>query len=289
MQALIQKTKVVATNTTAVSPITTLAGVPYQQFAKSAKWGMDLWDDLIAPWYQAPMYVETWISGSGGPMSSMCYNQTNPAKEKINEKFDIYEVAAVRMPDGKNWTNTQDHSKWGVAVSSEAGNNQVFHSTAVCVGDMNRMCSQEKRGGGALCTQNAGLQQAFLSIVADVETCYLKNPCNVTSGSVCYWCTATDLTYPPTYYPTQSPAPVVDDGSSSSSNNSKNIFGINDTKFYILTIVGCAIIFGGVIYIGRLIQIRRAKKSPLASEDTLRQAPFSSYASDADISIKNLN
>ena len=42
------------------------AGVNYTQFAKSASWGKDLYDDFVAVVLNEDIYVETWRSGSGG-------------------------------------------------------------------------------------------------------------------------------------------------------------------------------------------------------------------------------
>ena len=268
MVALIARDKVADTNeTVAGAPITTLAGVPYEQFAKSAKWGEDVWDDLIAPYYETPMYVETWISGSGGAMSSMCYNSTNPAIEKINEEYDVYQVNQILMPDGDNWSNTQDHSKWGVAKSTEQGNNQIFYSTAVCIGDMNRMCSQEKRGGGALCTQNAGLLKAFTDIIVGTETCYLKDPCS--TSSPCYWCAMpSDLTYPPTFFPTNSPVNAAD------TNSGDNALNITDPKVFIGAIVGAALLLSLIIYISKLRKNRQNKTSLAAKDHHAARSSF---------------
>ena len=101
------------------------------------------------------------------------------------------------MPNGDSWTVQQDHSKYGFGVQSS--------SLVTCVGDINRMCSQERRGGGALCFEDEGLHTAFLDVAYDVEPCYNEDPC---TDSNCYYC---DFTMTPTYapttqYPTQSPS-----------------------------------------------------------------------------------
>jgi deoxyribonuclease II len=263
MTELINKVKISSTNITAANAFYTMDGQKYIQFAKSKKWAMDLWDDLIAPYYKTPMNVETWISGSGGAMSSMCYNATNPAIEKINEPYDIFQVAYIEMPDGENWANTQDHSKWGVATNSEPDNNQKFNSLASCIGDINRMCSQENRGGGAMCIEDSGLKKAFTEIIAGTETCYLKDPCedydDDPSNPQCYWCPAqaAGLTYPPTYAPTQNDG--GQDASSGASNN-HSTFGVEDPKMFFGLVIGAAAVLGLVIYI-----VKRYTKKPKVS------------------------
>ena len=45
----------------------------------------------------------------------------------------------------------------------------------VCVGDINRMNTQKKRGGGTVCFQNAKVWKAFTGIVKLVEPCTKPN------------------------------------------------------------------------------------------------------------------
>jgi hypothetical protein len=49
------------------------------------------------------------------------------------------------------WPETHDHAKWGITVDSDW----------VCVGDINRMVSQEKRGGGTIALQDPTLWAAL--------------------------------------------------------------------------------------------------------------------------------
>ncbi len=60
------------------------------------------------------------------------------------------------------WTNAQDHAKWAVCKD---GNSWT------CVGDMNRMDTQEKRGGSFFCVNDENLWQAFKSVVYQTEAC----------------------------------------------------------------------------------------------------------------------
>ena len=192
-------------NNTALTSVTTIqtsGGRTFQQFAKSKSFGKSTWDDLVAPYYETPLNVETWILGSGGRMSSIC-GANNTFLE-----YNIYQVDDVKMPFGTNWSNTADHSKWANAVSRGSNANQQSYSSphgmlATCVGDTNRMCSQENRGGGALCTEeNYYLWLAFNSSIAAVESCFEYYPCTSTSYvSSCYWCP-----YQPTYTPTRMPS-----------------------------------------------------------------------------------
>jgi deoxyribonuclease-2 len=49
------------------------------------------------------------------------------------------------------WPETHDHAKWGITL----------HEPWICVGDINRMISQRKRGGGTIAFQNRTLWQAL--------------------------------------------------------------------------------------------------------------------------------
>lgn len=89
-------------------------------------------------------------------------------------------VQTVKMPDGRTWQGTDDHSKWAVGAPGGAS---VF-----CVGGINRMCSQEKRGGAALCSTAAAGREAFSKIVAATEKCWEYNPCKGAAKGSCYWC-----------------------------------------------------------------------------------------------------
>ena len=104
-------------------------------------------------------------------------------------QYEVIEVSTMIMPDGTSWTGTQDHSKWAIArPSDEYGiDKNKMDSTMVCVGDNNRMCSQENRGGGAICIEDFDLWKAFNSTISTVESCYSYNPCGG-SSTQCYWC-----------------------------------------------------------------------------------------------------
>ena len=88
--------------TTSVLSFVSLAGKQYYQFAKSGKWGKDLWDDLVAPYFHMSMNVETWRDGVGGRMGSRC-----PAEDGL----DVNMISTISMPDGVSWDGTRDHSK----------------------------------------------------------------------------------------------------------------------------------------------------------------------------------
>ena len=187
------------TTASVVPFVSAIKGEQFYHFGKAAAWGQDLWDDLVSPYFGTALNVETWRSGAGGRMGSMCgsTNRYTP--------YDINVVSTVSMSDGVWWGGTSDHSKWAVSTTTRSsavgsGTNSVRVS---CVGDINRMCSQESRGGGAICNKNVQVWSAFNSIVYDTEPCFQVNPC-LGSSTKCFWCSAS-FTPIPSAIPTRLP------------------------------------------------------------------------------------
>jgi deoxyribonuclease-2 len=156
--------------------VSTKGGKSFTQYQKSKNWGKDLYEDLIAPSLNKDLYLETWRTGSGGRIGSMC----GAKNSQYGKAYNVYMVQTVQMPDGVSWSGTMDHSKWTISTTS----------TWVCVGDMNNMCSQETRGGGTMCMQDSSAWSAFYDVIAATEACWAYNPCDPVSGS-CYWCPTT--------------------------------------------------------------------------------------------------
>ena len=67
------------------------------------------------------------------------------------------------LHDSVTWASTLDHSKW--CIQKGRG------SYLVCLGDMNRMESQRKRGGGAFCTYDERLWNVLSKVISQVEEC----------------------------------------------------------------------------------------------------------------------
>jgi deoxyribonuclease II len=69
----------------------------------------------------------------------------------IHKTFDVKYINLSSMGAHWAWPETHDHAKWGISVQSDW----------VCVGDINRMISQRKRGGGTIALQNKTLWSAL--------------------------------------------------------------------------------------------------------------------------------
>ncbi len=121
------------------------AGAQFRLLAKNRHWDKDFWVDLIGPKLGVDFNIETWRRG------------TLPGTLDSDGKNDVKDVLYVNLkPLGIDceWHYTKDHAKW--ATSRE--------SCWICVADINRQVSQEKRGGGAICFQNEKLWQCLSQI-----------------------------------------------------------------------------------------------------------------------------
>ena len=117
-------------------------GMPFKVLAKNREWGKDFWNDWVGPQLQADMDVETWIRGPIPPVVD---------SDGIHKTFDVKFINLGPLGLHWAWPETHDHAKWGITTDSNW----------VCVGDINRMISQRKRGGGTIAFQNRTLWQAL--------------------------------------------------------------------------------------------------------------------------------
>jgi deoxyribonuclease II len=120
----------------------TRGGQAFQVFAKNRLWGKDFWSDLVGPGLHANMDDETWIRGPIPPILD---------SDGIYKTFDIKFITLHRLRAPWAWPETKDHAKWGITTTNDW----------VCAADINRMISQEKRGGGGIALQNHALWSAL--------------------------------------------------------------------------------------------------------------------------------
>lgn len=117
-------------------------GLAFKVIAKNREWGKDFWNDLVGPTLKSDIDVETWIRGKIPPVLD---------SDGIHKTFDVKYIDFSPLGVPWTWAETHDHAKWGITVDSDW----------VCVGDINRMVSQEKRGGGTIAFQDAKLWAAL--------------------------------------------------------------------------------------------------------------------------------
>jgi deoxyribonuclease-2 len=121
---------------------TSRGGMPFKVLAKNREWGKDFWNGFVGPQLKADMDVETWIRGPIPPVADT---------DGIHKTFDIKFINMGSLGAHWAWPESHDHAKWGITTDSDW----------VCVGDINRMISQRKRGGGTIAFQNRTLWQAL--------------------------------------------------------------------------------------------------------------------------------
>ena len=125
-----------------VIDLTSSAGMAFKVIAKNREWNKDFWNELVGPALGDDMDDETWIRGPIPPIAD---------SDGIHKTFDIKYVNLGALGAHWAWPETHDHAKWGITL----------HKPWICVGDINRMISQRKRGGGTIAFQNATLWQAL--------------------------------------------------------------------------------------------------------------------------------
>lgn len=102
----------------------------------------------ITNYEEGEWLVETWKRGheiDDGDIIFCCWNIKNG---------QIREVKRLSWKD-VDWKESNDHSKWAVSESY------------VWIGDLNRMTSQFKRGGGGFLIKNPNLAKAFRKLVVE--------------------------------------------------------------------------------------------------------------------------
>lgn len=136
--------------------ITTRQGQDMYIFSKSAQFGDDLYSGWIDEELNTALFVETWRKGNGNPLDSFCPKNGH----QVN---NVQDLKVVEGDINVKWSYTKDHSKWAISETNDPG--------VVCITDINRMESQFKRGGGAVCIKNPSCWSVFSKTIADLEPC----------------------------------------------------------------------------------------------------------------------
>lgn len=133
------------------APLRSRFGTIFTSFAKSGNFKKELYEDFVAPHYDAgDFYVESWRHGPGN-IDSNC---TKPTK--------IYNIKDVSIKsENIEFTTLHDHSKWMVSLENNL----------ICVGDINRQEHQKVRGGGTVCLQDEKISGIYQKTVGEVEEC----------------------------------------------------------------------------------------------------------------------
>ena len=128
---------------------TSSAGASFRALAKSRAWGEDFWIDLVGPALGTSLNVETWRRGTLPPVEEQGAGAPSSGHVDDIQNVDLTELGAPYA-----WKYTKDHAKWAIGEGSDW----------VCVGDLNRQTSQEKRGGATIAFRHAKLNGWLRSI-----------------------------------------------------------------------------------------------------------------------------
>ncbi|KAL0221277.1 hypothetical protein RCL1_001131 [Eukaryota sp. TZLM3-RCL] len=129
--------------------LTSFYGKSFRHLSKTGKWGKCIYQDLISPSLNKDLLIENWMRPFTESHCPPEYNYANLNVRTISFTRDI------------SFGYTKDHCKWAISTTG----------SWVCMGDMNRMASQTKRGGGSLCFEHVGLYKAMRSLVTETDSC----------------------------------------------------------------------------------------------------------------------
>lgn len=117
-------------------------GESFRAIAKNRHWNDDFWNDLVGPRLGVNLDVETWRRGTLASTRD---------SDEVHEVEDVLYINLESLGVDYEWHYTKDHAKWGIAEESDW----------VCVADINRDTSQEKRGGGTIAFRNKQLWESL--------------------------------------------------------------------------------------------------------------------------------
>ncbi|KAL1427238.1 hypothetical protein MTO96_017532 [Rhipicephalus appendiculatus] len=137
-----------------IANLTSDGGLALRAYAKRATLDDDLYSGVLANDLKDDLAVQSWRNGAGGKLPPAC-----------NSSYTVVNIDAVLLRFDANtsvtFNTTEDHSKWAITIDRD-----VF-----CFASMNRMESQETRGGEALCFSNGVVQALFRRSAIVNEEC----------------------------------------------------------------------------------------------------------------------
>ncbi|XP_022649492.1 deoxyribonuclease-2-alpha-like isoform X2 [Varroa jacobsoni] len=127
----------------AIDVLQAINGTAFTAFAKNGRLNKDIYSGVLAPTLETNLFVESWQNGNGGKLFP-----------DLLDKYKVVDVKEIALRVGQKvmrWNSHEDHSKWAI------GNETDW----VCIGSINRMKSQFKRGGETLCLQHSVVHGLF--------------------------------------------------------------------------------------------------------------------------------
>jgi deoxyribonuclease-2 len=149
--AVLAGSRVTAAPWTSVMPVATRGKLQFTYFAKFTNWGMELYEDLVAPSLGVNLNTATWQNGVGSINSSCAPSFT----------WNVQNIAGISITSDATWTNSKDHAKWAIADSCVTSSSSLW----ICIGDINRQNGQLSRAGGTMCTRQYQIYSEFQRII----------------------------------------------------------------------------------------------------------------------------
>ncbi|XP_015906091.1 cell-death-related nuclease 7-like [Parasteatoda tepidariorum] len=143
-----------------ISTLQSIGNLEIKSFAKDNQLHQDLSSDIIAPTLKTSLISETWQNGAGHALPASCQGKTHVLDAK---SIKVNTIDKMGETQSFPFSSSDDHSKWAVSIETD--------DDWICFADLNRMESQEKRGGGALCFQSRSVWKQFHDAVADTDMC----------------------------------------------------------------------------------------------------------------------
>ena len=129
----------------------------FVHLTRSPSENLDIFEDIISDYYHLSFKWQTyhvWPSRE----ESYCIPEYTYNEENILE---------MEFGNGDLLNYTLDHSKYGVSIRY----NTLSDDTIVCVGDMDRVTTENTIGGGFLCFENENMYNVLVNTIAKVEEC----------------------------------------------------------------------------------------------------------------------
>jgi len=114
-----------------------------------------IFENVMVPFLQDSLLVESW----GRPYQA-------PSCD-IAGGYQTENIKTIQLCNDEegSWTDVDDHSKWAITKTKKY----------VCSGDMNRMTSQDLRGGSFFCFEDTNFWSLLNGIIRSVDSCSAKS------------------------------------------------------------------------------------------------------------------
>jgi len=132
-----------------------LGGKTFYKYGKNKDWTVGFYENVLRPGLGVGVYAETWGHCKDGLIVAEC---TGTDKNEY-----IYSVLDLNFGNSNAFSYTSDHSKWAVSVETT--------KPWFCISDINRVDTQYKRGGGAICLNEKDLYTAVKNVIVDSQKC----------------------------------------------------------------------------------------------------------------------